>query len=651
MSKEAPLLTIASATFEDFDGTYFTFQNAKFQIPEGYRSGGVEFLLLDNSPDTEHGKLCRDLIANMQADGTPVKYATLGDKIGTSPSRDALFKHATGKFVLVTDCHVILRPEVLPKILEFLRRIDGDPEMEDNIYSGPIEMDTMIGFATHYADLWRDQMWGIWATGWRCGCGMEDATNFQLMERDGRAAVESLSMDPVPLKECYGCGRHFPISKWAGHEQAFRKAGYIPLQETMDPVEIPGMGLGQFLVKRESWLGFHEHARGFGGEELYIHEKYRQAGRKAILLPWMWWLHRFGRVGGVKYPLTLYNKVRNYVLEFQELGRSVDVLHEHFVKEQGFDPDQWEWILKNPIEHAEPEQKCTPCEEKAKKREKELKFDSLDVPFEKAVLAKRDLNEHLHTLREFAEKCDHVTEFSNRKESTIAFMAAKPKTLISFNMEAGPGTARAKQLLEDEGCSFVHHRAGSKGRTEIERTDLLFLDLDHTYNEVYRELVTFGPYVSRFIILHDTQLFGFRGSDNGPGLFLAIRDFFKNNPQWQVLRHDQHQHGLTILGCADEDRPKKPGLIKMASNFVKHKSEYIASGSEQVTEEVYQARLETCSLCTHRVDDSCSICGCPLKEKAKGRVYECDLGFWKQADEQGAGAAPGIVGREEETEE
>ena len=56
------------------------------------------------------------------------------------------------------------------------------------------------------------------------------------------------------------------------------------------------------------------------GEECYIHEKYRQAGRKTICLPFLKWVHRFDRAEKVKYPLSDSSKVKNYLLEFLELG-------------------------------------------------------------------------------------------------------------------------------------------------------------------------------------------------------------------------------------------------------------------------------------------------------------------------------------------
>ena len=91
------------------------------------------------------------------------------------------------------------------------------------------------------------------------------------------------------------------------------------------------------MVRRESWLGYNEHAVGFGGEECYIHEKYRKAGRKAICLPFLKWLHRFQRVEDIEYAAKVEYKLRNYILEFTELNLDLSPLRKHFVEDNGFD--------------------------------------------------------------------------------------------------------------------------------------------------------------------------------------------------------------------------------------------------------------------------------------------------------------------------
>lgn len=117
------------------------------------------------------------------------------------------------------------------------------------------------------------------------------------------------------------------------------------------PYEIPGMGLGLFSMRREAWPGFNEHFRGFGGEEMYIHEKVRQRGGRALCLPWLKWGHRFARPNGTPYlsVCTVFNKVRNYILGHMELGLDLTRCHQHFVGERIMSPQQWAYIMNDPI--------------------------------------------------------------------------------------------------------------------------------------------------------------------------------------------------------------------------------------------------------------------------------------------------------------
>jgi glycosyltransferase involved in cell wall biosynthesis len=99
-----------------------------------------------------------------------------------------------------------------------------------------------------------------------------------------------------------------------------------------EPFEIPMHGLGFFGSRKDSWLGFNPDFRGFGGEEGYIHEKYRQAGRKIYCVPWIKWLHRFGDLTpeSRNYPLDMRDRIRNYLLGFEELGLDKTPIYEHF---------------------------------------------------------------------------------------------------------------------------------------------------------------------------------------------------------------------------------------------------------------------------------------------------------------------------------
>jgi hypothetical protein len=94
--------------------------------------------------------------------------------------------------------------------------------------------------------------------------------------------------------------------------------------------DIPMQGLGLFACRRAAWPGFNRAFRGFGGEEGYIHEKFRQAGGRTLCLPFLRWMHRFERPLGTPYPNRWADRIRNYLIGFREVGWPTEPIVEHF---------------------------------------------------------------------------------------------------------------------------------------------------------------------------------------------------------------------------------------------------------------------------------------------------------------------------------
>jgi hypothetical protein len=254
--RAAPELTIGMATYDDFDGVYFTLQALRLY----HDLDNTELLVVDNygCPHT------RELVESWVG-GT---YLLADDVVGTAAPKDLVFRKASGAAVLCCDSHVLFPPGVLARLKRYYRDNPGCVDL----LQGPLVYDDNELISTHFDPVWSQQMWGVWATDPR--------------GRDG--------------------------------------AG--------EPFEIPMQGLGAFSCRAEAWLGFHPGFRGFGGEEGYIHEKFRQAGRRCLCLPWLRWMHRFGRPRGIPYPLTVEDKLRNYVLGHTELGLDLAPVLEHFAQ-------------------------------------------------------------------------------------------------------------------------------------------------------------------------------------------------------------------------------------------------------------------------------------------------------------------------------
>jgi len=180
--------------------------------------------------------------------------------------RNEIFSNANTPYVLSMDCHVLFEAGSLKKLINYY---DANSETR-NLIQGPLLYDNLTSVHSHFKPVWSEQMFGIWD-------------------------VDERAKDPNGA-----------------------------------PFEIPMQGLGVFSCLKDAWAGFNPLFRGFGGEEGYIHGKYRKRGDKVLCLPFLRWVHRFDRPNGVRYPLDLNDRIRNYLIGHLELGLSPRKVIDHF---------------------------------------------------------------------------------------------------------------------------------------------------------------------------------------------------------------------------------------------------------------------------------------------------------------------------------
>lgn len=337
-------LTIGMAHHNDYHGVYFTIQDIRKELIFNKRQdllNKINFLVVENDPNSAHAKQLKHLAQNIPN----LKIVDFTDVTGTSATRNKIIEQATTNFVLVMDCHVMLCPVVdtIDKLFYFI----GYNPKGDDLYSGPLVYDNMANFSTHFNDSWGASMWGQWGSAWQCVCG---EYNFAVQKDQNDRAIFLCLETQQRVNKCVCCDREFPKDvPFYGHEKPLLASKYARagIEDHQPPIKIFAQGLGLFLTRKESWLKFNEHCVGFGGEEGYIHTKYRQNGRKCYNLPFLKWLHRFGRPDGVPYVLTLENKIRNYVLEFLELGLDLEPVKQHLVVENSFDESKYNAIVND----------------------------------------------------------------------------------------------------------------------------------------------------------------------------------------------------------------------------------------------------------------------------------------------------------------
>jgi Glycosyl transferase family 2 len=145
-------LTVGMATFDDFDGVYFTIQSLRMNHPELH--GALEFLIVDNNP----GGPCSEALANFSKAVDGCRYLPRGDWNGTA-IRNVVFEEASSPFVLCIDSHVLIAPGALTKLIAFF---ELQPDARD-LLQGPLVYDDLRSVATHFEPCWRAGMYGTWA--------------------------------------------------------------------------------------------------------------------------------------------------------------------------------------------------------------------------------------------------------------------------------------------------------------------------------------------------------------------------------------------------------------------------------------------------------------------------------------------------------
>lgn len=168
---------------------------------------------------------------------------------------------------------------------------------------------------------------------------------------------------------------------------------------------------------------------------------------------------------------------------------------------------------------------------------------TIQEKYEELCRTPSDINEHLPILKEYADKCSHVTEFGVRGcVSLHAFLASNARKVVAYDI--------ADVAVPD--CDKLTFINADVLTVDIEPTDMLFIDTLHTYEQLRAELIRHCDNVRRFIAMHDTEMFGEHGENGGDfGLKLVITQFlFNNSEEWSQCYRSKANNGLTILARA-----------------------------------------------------------------------------------------------------
>lgn len=162
----------------------------------------------------------------------------------------------------------------------------------------------------------------------------------------------------------------------------------------------------------------------------------------------------------------------------------------------------------------------------------------IESEYIKACKEPSDINEHLPTLKRLADECQTVMEFGVRTGvSTRAFLASKA-ALWSVDLKILPEAIRLIDSAVREGKRVACSEGNTRTLT-IAPVDLLFIDTDHTYEQLSAELERHHRNVQKYIVLHDTTTY--------PCLMDAVGAFLFDHNNWSIVETYTNNNGLLVL--------------------------------------------------------------------------------------------------------
>ena len=202
-------------------------------------------------------------------------------------------------------------------------------------------------------------------------------------------------------------------------------------------------------------------------------------------------------------------------------------------------------------------------------------MDKIKERYEQLCAETSDINEHLPTLYRYATECDSVFESGIR--GCVSSWA------LVYGLLNGDNKNLSKLILlnDIDECDIISllNAASSenikidyiwKNNLLLELTntyDLTFIDTWHVYGQLKRELDKFSKITNKYIIMHDTTVdewygetirlnmnseqqsleSGFPIEEINKGLWPAVEEFLKSNPNWVLHERYINNNGLTIL--------------------------------------------------------------------------------------------------------
>jgi hypothetical protein len=400
-------------------------------------------------------------------------------------------------------------------------------------------------------------MYGIWATAWKSPEGRLLSTDLKVSGSVPYLSLIDLMTREVIIEEA---------CQYNDQAEYLADNGYINMADQDDPFEIPAQGMGLFSCRKESWLGFNEDFRGFGGEEVYIHDKYRAAGRKCLCLPFLKWSHRFTRVDGVPYNVNLHDRIRNYVIGHTELDQPLDGIYDNFVKTNKYSQYEWDRLVNNPLAAIKSIQEMPKLPVGNNKLEQPpvALTDPVSLMSWLKTVKRNDVENHLEFIQEHTKGCESIVEISRRRETSVPLLANKPKKLVSYLTEKDVLIDHLQQDVAFKGetlwnIQYDKPTLEAIGNFSFKKADVLLIHSIPLTGMLTSHLESYADKVDK-IILTGLQSLLKPIKEGGTSWAGEFKAWHKNNPEWVVTAHKTDYLGITVLERNPKEVPEYPIL-------------------------------------------------------------------------------------------
>lgn len=639
--KRYPMISIGMAVVDDFRGPRYTIQSLRMTQD----LSDCEILIVDNNPKSPESEDLKDYVKWVT--DVPIRYIPYDKIKGTAAPRNLIFEEAKNPYVLCMDSHVTLWKDSISKLKEFYLK---NPYTSDLI-QGPMLYDDLFNPSTHFSDYWEMLMWGKWESSWKCTCG----NVLSLDKCTSDIHVDEHIQERELCPKCNKKGFYFHnVTNKQNLERGFIPMNRDMLLEEKEPFEIPAMGLGLFSCRKDSWLKFNPRMTDFGGEEWYIHLKYKQKGNKVLCLPGLLWNHEFRSKSGLKLKGTpIYPRVRNYVLGLHELQIPLDRCYYHFVRQHSFPQDKWDEIVLE-VTGGKIEIKDEPIKKKGCCGSQTVVHGDPPQGFERrerkdnrTAIEKahaRNLESH-EGLAEFSEELEgyEITGLLEITDIRGPFHVACLKRVPSVHVTCSSSdtdVSMDKRITPLVNTTIYIYKEITSINHGTNTYDFVYINKKLQADDLYNLTMSLKDKCKGKIVFGGTLLRGemFEEGDpsKGPGILPVVRRFIKENKEWKVKKHIRKGEGYIVVSCRAEDKKPLPSLAEGIWNAAlssMRERRLVMLQKGDVPDQVADERLSHCYLCESLRDGICAECRCPVELKVTHKKQFCPLFHWDQYKE------------------